>query len=110
LVYQDLEEENLAQKSAGPPGCGLMQQASLLVIGKRIAKKPIGNNLDGYNLRQHKLRKRTIRLLTWNVQGMRNKRRKYKGVGRTNTRHHNTNRNEEKGEQTTNTRTLHTLL
>jgi hypothetical protein len=27
--------------------------------GKRIDKKPIGNNLDGYNLRRHKLRKKS---------------------------------------------------
>ena len=39
---------------------------------KRIAKKPIGNKLDGCNL-QHKLRKGTIWLGTWNVQGIKNK-------------------------------------
>jgi hypothetical protein len=41
LVYQGLEEENIDQKSPGPPGWGLMQQASTLHIGqKRIAKSP----------------------------------------------------------------------
>jgi hypothetical protein len=40
---------------------------------KRTAKKSIGNNLDGYNLQRHKLRKRTIRLGTLNVQGIRYK-------------------------------------
>jgi hypothetical protein len=32
--YQELEEENLDQKSPGPPGWGLMQQASPLLMGK----------------------------------------------------------------------------
>jgi hypothetical protein len=51
LAYQGLEEGNLDQKSPGPPGWGLMQQASpLLIEKKRTAKKPIGNKLDGYNL------------------------------------------------------------
>jgi hypothetical protein len=46
LAYQGLEEENLDQKSPGPPGWGLMQQASPLLIDKKeIAKKPIGNTL-----------------------------------------------------------------
>jgi len=40
---------------------------------KKSAKKPIGMTLDGCNLRRHKLRKRTIRLGTLNVQGIRNK-------------------------------------
>jgi len=40
---------------------------------KKIAKKSIGNTLDRCNLRLHKLRKRTIRLGTLNVQGIRNK-------------------------------------
>ena len=40
---------------------------------KKIAKKPIGNTLDRCSLRQHNLRKRTIRLGTLNVQGIRNK-------------------------------------
>jgi hypothetical protein len=35
------------QKSPGPPGWGLMQQASPLLIDKKeIAKKPIGNTLE----------------------------------------------------------------
>ena len=40
---------------------------------KKIAKRPIGKNLDGCNLRRHKLQKRTIQLGTLNVQGIRNK-------------------------------------
>jgi len=41
LAYQGLEEEHLDQKSPGPPGWGLMQQASPLLIEKKkkIAKK-----------------------------------------------------------------------
>ena len=73
LAYQRLQEENLDQKSLGPPGWGLTQQGSPLVIKKKIAKEPIGKNLDGCNLRRHKLRKRIIRLGTLNVQGIRNK-------------------------------------
>jgi hypothetical protein len=34
LAYQGLEEEKLDQKSPGPPGWGLMQQASPQLIGK----------------------------------------------------------------------------
>ena len=50
-----------------------MQQASPLLIKKRkIAKKPIRNTLDRYNLRRLKLRK-SIRLGTLNVRGIRNK-------------------------------------
>jgi len=40
---------------------------------KKLDKKPIGNTLDRCNPRRHKLRKRTIRLGTLNVQGIRNK-------------------------------------
>jgi hypothetical protein len=42
LIYQGLGEENLDQKSPGPPGWGLMQQASSSLIAKktRNAKKP----------------------------------------------------------------------
>ena len=40
---------------------------------KKFVKKPIGNTLDRCNLRRHKLRKRTIRLDTLNVHGIRNK-------------------------------------
>jgi len=40
----------LDQKSPGPPGWGLMQQASpLLTKEKKIAKKPIGKILKNYN-------------------------------------------------------------
>jgi hypothetical protein len=42
LAYQWLEEENLDQKSPAPPGWGLMQQASPLLIGKRkLLKGPL---------------------------------------------------------------------
>jgi hypothetical protein len=42
LSYQGLEEENLDQKSPGPPNWGLMQQASSSLITKKQknAKKP----------------------------------------------------------------------
>jgi len=36
LAYQGLEEENLDQKSPGPPGWALMLQANPLLIGKEI--------------------------------------------------------------------------
>jgi len=35
LSYQGLEEENLEQKSPGPPGWGLMQRASSSLITKK---------------------------------------------------------------------------
>jgi hypothetical protein len=42
LAYQGLEEENLDQISPGPPGWGLVQQASPLLIGKRnLLKSPL---------------------------------------------------------------------
>jgi hypothetical protein len=34
LIYQGIEEENLDQKSPGPPGWGLMQRASSSLITK----------------------------------------------------------------------------
>jgi len=42
LSYQGLKEENLDQKSPGPPGWGLMQRASSSVITKKqkMLKKP----------------------------------------------------------------------
>ena len=40
---------------------------------RKIAKKSIRNTLYRYILQRHKLRKRTIRLGTLNVQGIRNK-------------------------------------
>jgi hypothetical protein len=44
LAYQGLEEQNIDQKLPGPPGLGLVQQASsLLIKKKKLAKKPIGN-------------------------------------------------------------------
>jgi len=42
LAYQGLEEENLDQKSPGPPGWGLVHQASSLLIGKKnLLKSPL---------------------------------------------------------------------
>jgi len=35
LSYQGLEEENLDQKSLGPPGWGLMQRSSSSLITKK---------------------------------------------------------------------------
>jgi len=35
LSYQGLEEENLDQKSPGPPGWGLMQRANSSLITKQ---------------------------------------------------------------------------
>jgi hypothetical protein len=35
LIYHGLEEENLNQKSPGPPGWGLMQWASPSLIAKK---------------------------------------------------------------------------
>jgi hypothetical protein len=35
LIYQGLEEENLGQKSPGPPGWGFMQRASSSLIIKK---------------------------------------------------------------------------
>ena len=35
LIYLGLEEENLDQKSPGPPGCGLMQWAGSSTIVKK---------------------------------------------------------------------------
>jgi len=35
LSYQGLEEENLDQKSPGPPGWGVMQRASSSLITKK---------------------------------------------------------------------------
>jgi hypothetical protein len=35
LSYQELEEENIDQKSPGPPGLGLIQRASSSLITKK---------------------------------------------------------------------------
>jgi hypothetical protein len=53
LAYQGLEAGNLDQKLDGPPGWGLVQQASSLLIEKKkkLAKKPIENTSDRFNLR-----------------------------------------------------------
>jgi len=43
LIYQGLEEENLDQKSPGPPGWVLMQRASSSLINKpqeNLKRKP----------------------------------------------------------------------
>jgi len=42
LIYQGLEEENLDQKSPGPPGLGLMQRSSssLMVKKQEMLKEP----------------------------------------------------------------------
>jgi len=77
---------------------------------KKLAKTSPGNTLDRCNLRRHKLRKRTIRLGTLNVQGIKKNRRNYKGFGRTKTRHYDINKNEEKSKWSRNNRTLLTLL
>ena len=63
-----------SSKSPGPPGWVVDAAGQPPAHRKKkIAKKPIGNTLDRWNLRRHKLRKRTIRLGTLNVQGIRNK-------------------------------------
>jgi len=41
MAYQKLADENLNLKSPGPPGRGLMQQTSTLIIEKKIAKNPL---------------------------------------------------------------------
>jgi len=42
LAYQGLEDENLDEKPPGPPGWGLMQQASPPLIGKiKLLKSPL---------------------------------------------------------------------
>jgi hypothetical protein len=74
LAYQGLGEENLDQKSPGPPSWRVSAAGQLPTHRKKkFAKKPIGNTLDRCNPRRHKLRKRTTRLGTLNVQGIRNK-------------------------------------
>jgi len=46
LIYQVLEEENVDQKSLGPPGWGLMQRArsSLVVKKQETLKNQTPNN------------------------------------------------------------------
>jgi hypothetical protein len=42
LAYRGLEKENLDQKLDGPPGWGLVQQASsLLIEKKKLLKSPL---------------------------------------------------------------------
>jgi hypothetical protein len=47
--YQGLEEENLDQKSPGPPGWGLIQRASSSLITKKqkMLKKTNRTEIDG---------------------------------------------------------------
>jgi len=60
LTYQGLEEENLDQKSPGPPGWGVSAAGQPPAHWKkRLAKKPIGNR-----------RKRGRPKLVW-VEGIR---------------------------------------
>ena len=47
-IYQGLEEENLDQKSPGPPGWGLMQPASCsLIIKKQDMPPSLGTERNG---------------------------------------------------------------
>jgi len=71
LSYQGLEEENLDQKSPGPAGWGLMQRASSSLITKKNAKKPNIRPRKADRDRRPKLRNRTLKFGTWNVQGCR---------------------------------------
>ena len=75
LIYQGLEEENLDQKLPGPPGWGLMQRASSSLITKKqkMLKKPNTKPRKGDRDRRAKLRNRTLKFGTWNVQDCRNK-------------------------------------
>ena len=63
LIYQGLEEENLDQKSPGPPGWGLMQRASSSLITKnqKMLKKPNTNPRKSDGDRRLKLRNRTFK-------------------------------------------------
>jgi len=45
LLYQGLEEENLDQKSPGPPGWGLMQRASSSLITKKKTRTALKTKL-----------------------------------------------------------------
>jgi len=48
LSYQEVEEENLDQKSPGPPGWGLMQRASSSITKKqKMLKKKTNSKLGG---------------------------------------------------------------
>jgi hypothetical protein len=55
LIYQGLEEENLDQKSPGPPCWGLMQRASSSLITKktRNAKKP-NAKMHGHTIKKNR--------------------------------------------------------
>ena len=70
LSYQGLEEENLDQKSPGPPGWGLVQWASSSLITKKQknAKKPNTKPRKADRDRRPKLRNRTLKFGTCNIQ------------------------------------------
>jgi len=74
LIYQGIEEENLDQKSPGPPGWGLMQRASSSLITKnqKMLKKQNNKPRKSDGDRRLKLRNRTLKFGTWNIQGCRN--------------------------------------
>jgi hypothetical protein len=75
LIYQGLKEENLDQKSPGFPVWGLIQRvSSSFIVKKQEMPKKLNTKLrksDGD--RRLKLRNRTLKFGTWNVQGCRNK-------------------------------------
>jgi hypothetical protein len=58
LSYQGLEEENLDQKSPGPPGWGLMQRASSLLITKK--QKMLKNQTPSLDYRHHREEKAPV--------------------------------------------------
>jgi len=66
LIYQGLEEENLNQKSPGPPGWGLMQRASSSHITKKqemlkTQTQSLGNQKEIDDSRR-KLRRNNIKM------------------------------------------------
>jgi len=57
LIYQRLEEQNLDQKSPGPPGWGLMQRPSSSPVTKKQEMQKnqaqsLGNQTEVYDLSQ----------------------------------------------------------
>jgi hypothetical protein len=65
LIYQGLEEENLDQKSPGPPGWGLMQWASSSFIVKKqeMLKKNQTPSLGNQNREEWRMVSRRRRQL-----------------------------------------------
>jgi len=49
-IYQGLKEENLDQKSPGPPGWGLMQRASYPLITKKPEMLKNQTRILGYQM------------------------------------------------------------